>query len=166
MRTLEISHIVNNLINKLQHFICENSQVLPNLCRTESLMFSMFFQSTRNWPSKITNFSSFGNLCQSNCDTWPKKFFLTLFVLFSHEISNKEKRFIHGIIYQSYKFNIWWIYSWHFSNPINLQFDLLPTELAGRRKLSKSQNRSVIAITYYIPLNFRTAVGHVFTPFQ
>lgn len=49
-------------------------------------------------------------------------------------------------------------------NPINLQFDLLPTELAGRRELSKSQQRCVI-ITYYIPYNLCTAVGHAPTPF-
>lgn len=54
-------------------------------------------------------------------------------------INLKFDGFIHGIIY---------------SNLIKLQFDLLPTELAGRRKLSKSQNRSAIAITYYIPLIF------------
>lgn len=66
-------------------------------------------------------------------------------------INLKFDGFIHGIIC---------------SNLIKLQFDLLPTELDGRRKLSKSQNRSVIAITYYNPLNFRTAVGHVPTPFQ
>lgn len=47
-------------------------------------------------------------------------------------INLKFDGFIHGIIY---------------SNLIKLQFDLLPTELAGRRKLSKSQNRSAIAIT-------------------
>lgn len=98
-------------VNTLQHLICKNSQVLPNLRRTgisESLKFSMFFQSIRNWRSKITNYSSLEDYADRMVILGQRKNFLTRFLTLSLEIHQTSKKDLFMALY---------------INPINLKFD-------------------------------------------